>query len=84
MVLVRCIPVWGFRWFWLGADVVIALSFDRGWFWAGVGVSLFLIGWRCRDSSELARPSVQSVPEVVQLIVRFLNFKDGGRGDKVG
>ena len=50
----------------------------------GVGVSLNLVGCRCRDSSELARPSVQSVPEVVQVIVGFQNFKAGGRGSSVG
>jgi len=49
----------------------------------GVGVSLVPVGCRRRDSSELARPSVQCVPEVVQVIVGFQNFEAGGRGSSV-
>ena len=60
------------------------MTFVPGWLRFGVGDTLSSIGCQCRDSSELARPSVQCVPEVVQVIVGSQNFKAGGRDNKVG
>jgi len=50
----------------------------------GVGVIVRLVGYYGRDVDELASPLIQVLPEVVQDIVGFTNFKLGGEGRSVG
>jgi len=45
-----------------------------------VGVIVRLVGYYGRDVDELASPLIQVLPEVVQDIVGFTNFKLGGEG----
>ena len=54
------------------------------WLCGSVGVLSRLVGCRCHDRAELARPPVQCVREVVQVIVRFLNINRGARGRRDG
>jgi len=46
-----------------------------------VGVIVRVVGWYVRDVDELASPLIQVLPEVVQDIVGFTNFRLGGEPD---
>ena len=49
-----------------------------------MGVTVRLVGYCGRDVDELASSLIQVLPEVVQDIVGFTNFKLGGEGRIVG